>query len=355
MPPSSSPSSSGSVVVASAVATESRVRRDGAGAPARRRIGLRLVLLGVITLVGAAGVLAYGIGPAPGSRGFWLIVDMRLVSVATIALVAACQATATVLFHTATSNRILTPSIMGFDALYVVMQTSLVFVFGAQTLARTDGLPKVIIQSLLMIGFATLLYTWLFSGRLGNLHIMLLVGVILGIGFGSLSTFMQRLLTPSEFDILSARLFGNLSNSHPSYLPWGAVVVATVLAVLWRRRYRLDVLALGRETATNLGIDHRREVTLLLVLVAVLVSVSTTMVGPMTFFGFIIATLAYQLAGSSEHRHVLPFAILLGTALLFTAYFVLRHVFYAHGMLSIIIEFAGGLFFLVHILRKGRL
>jgi iron complex transport system permease protein len=36
-------------------------------------------------------------------------------------------------------------------------------------------------------------------------------------------------------------------------------------------------------------------------------------------------------------------------------YFVLRHVFYAAGMLSIIIEFAGGLFFLVYLLRKGSL
>lgn len=53
---------------------------------------------------------------------------------------------------------------------------------------------------------------------------------------------------------------------------------------------------------------------------------------------------------------MLPFAVLLGTALLSSPRtFVLRHVSYAHGMLSIIVEFAGGLVFLVHILRKGRL
>jgi iron complex transport system permease protein len=87
----------------------------------------------------------------------------------------------------------------------------------------------------------------------------------------------------------------------------------------------------------------------------VLISVSTTMVGPMTFFGFIVATLAYQLAGSSQHRVVLPFAVLLGMATLLGGYFVLRHVFYAAGMLSIIIEFVGGVFFLVYLLRKGSL
>lgn len=325
-------------------------------APARRpRIAWRFGILALVVVVAAIGVLTWDVPGAPGSRGFGIAVDLRIVSVATIALVACCQAVATVLFHTATANRILTPSIMGFDALYVVMQTALVFFFGSAALSATDGLAKVIVQSVLMVGFATLLYGWLFAGRRGNLHVMLLVGVVLGVGFGSLSTVMQRLLTPSDFDILSARLFGNLSNSDAEYLPWGALVVAAVLAVVWRRRHRLDVIALGRETALNLGVAYRREVVGILVLVAVLISVSTTMVGPMTFFGFLVATLAYQLAGSSQHRVVLPFAALLGAATLLGGYFVLRHVFYAAGMLSIIIEFVGGLFFLIFLLRKGSL
>jgi len=321
----------------------------------RPRIVARFGILALIVVAAAVGVLTWNVPGEPGSRAFWLAVNLRVVSVATIALVACCQAVATVLFHTATANRILTPSIMGFDALYVVMQTALVFFFGSSALSATDGLLKVVVQSVLMVGFATLLYGWLFAGRRGNLHIMLLVGVVLGVGFGSLSTVMQRLLTPSDFDVLSARLFGNLSNSDAEYLPWGALVVAVVLVIVWRARHRLDVLALGREASVNLGLAYRREVVGMLVLVAVLISVSTTMVGPMTFFGFLVATLAYQLAGSAQHRVVLPFAVLLGMATLLGGYFVLRHVFYAAGMLSIIIEFVGGVFFLVYLLRKGSL
>jgi iron complex transport system permease protein len=324
--------------------------------PVRRpRVAWRFVVVAAIVVVAAVGVLTWDVPGAPGSRGFWIAVSLRAVSLGTIALVACCQASATVLFHTGTANRILTPSIMGFDALYVVMQTALVFFFGSAALSATDGLLKVAIQSVLMVGFATLLYGWLFAGPRGNLHVMLLVGVVLGVGFGSLSTVMQRLLTPSDFDILSARLFGNLSNSDAGYLPWGALVATAVLVVVWRMRHRLDVLALGREASINLGVSYRREVTVILVLVAVLISVSTTLVGPMTFFGFLVATLAYQLAGSAQHRIVLPFAVLLGMAILLVGYFVLRHVFYAAGMLSVIIEFVGGVFFLVFLLRKGAL
>lgn len=324
-------------------------------ARATTRIGLRFAIVGAVALASAVLILTWGIGPAPGTRGFWLVVNMRVITVATIAVVSVCQAVATVLFHTATGNRILTPSIMGFDALYVVMQTALVFFLGAHTFTQTDGLLKVAVQSLLMVTFATLLYSWLFSGRSGSLHTTLLVGIILGIGFGSLAAFMQRLLTPSEFDILSARLFGNLSNSNPEYLPWAALIIAAVGATVWQRRHRLDVLTLGRDASTGLGLNHRREVLGILIITAVLISISTTMVGPMTFFGFIVATLTYQLAGSSRHAVVLPFAALLAMATLCTGYFVLRHVFYAAGMLSVIIEFAGGLFFLVYVLRKGSL
>ncbi|WJM16399.1 iron chelate uptake ABC transporter family permease subunit [Microbacterium arborescens] len=319
------------------------------------RVWLRFVVLAVVVVAAAVLLLTWNIPLDPGRRGYWLAVDLRVTTVATVAIVACCQAVATVLFHTATGNRILTPSIMGFDALYVVMQTGLVFFFGGAALAATDGLAKVALQSLLMVAFATLLYGWLFAGKRGNLHIMLLIGIVLGVGFGSLSSVMQRLLTPSDFDLLSARLFGNLSNSNPEYLPWAAVIVAIVLVVVWRRRRRLDVLTLGRDVATNLGLAYKREVTVLLILVAVLISVSTTLVGPMTFFGFIVATLAYQLAGSSRHAVILPFAALLGAAMLLGGYFVLRHVFYAAGMLTVIIEFVGGLFFIVYLLRKGAL
>jgi iron complex transport system permease protein len=234
-----------------------------------------------------------------------------------------------------------------------VIQTALVFLFGAGTLAATDGLGKIALQSLLMVGVASALYGWLFTGTRANLHLLLLVGVVLGAGFGSLSTFMQRLLTPSEFDILSARLFGNISASDVSYLPWGALVCLVVGTVLWRRRHVLDVVALGRETATSLGVRHQREVMLTLVLVAVLISVSTSMAGPMTFFGFVVAMLTYQVVGDSRHSRTLPMVVAVACATLLTAYFVLRHVFYAAGLVSVIIELGGGLVFLVHLLRKG--
>lgn len=313
---------------------------------------LGAVIAGAAALVFAVGILVWD-NPVPfGQPGFWIIVESRAVALATIALVAVCQAMATVLFHTATGNRILTPSILGFDALYTLMQTALVFVFGMAA-TQVEGPAKIVAQSLAMMLFATLLYGWLFSGRRQNLHVLLLVGVVLGVGFGSVSTFLQRLLTPSEFDVLASRLHGSIGNANPEVLPWAALVVAAIAVVAWRRRHVLDVLALGRDAAVNLGIGYRREVVGLLVVVAALIAISTTMIGPMTFFGFLVATLAYQFVSCDRHAVVLLLAVLIGLAALTGAYFVLQHVFYAAGLVTVVIEFVGGLAFLVVILRKG--
>ena len=311
-----------------------------------------ILALFAVAIALAVAILVYE-NPAPvGSPGFWVIVNSRLTSLATIALVAVAQAVATVMFHTATSNRILTPSILGFDALYVLTQTALVFVFGTAA-AGMEGVPKIIAQSALMVLFATLLYGWLFSGKRANLHLLLLVGVVLGIGFGSVSTFMQRLLTPSEFDLLSARLYGSIGKGNPDYLPYAAGIVALVLVYVWLRRRTYDVVALGRDVAVGLGVNYKREVVTTLVLVAVLVSVSTTMVGPMTFYGFLVATLAYQFSRGDSHVEILPLAIAIALVTLLASTFVLKHVFAAAGLVTVIIEFAGGLLFLIVLLRKG--
>ncbi|MGW2090122.1 iron chelate uptake ABC transporter family permease subunit [Streptomyces sp. NPDC001880] len=327
---------------------------EPAGGTKPRRRGLppagRLTVAAALAAVSVSAFLFLFI---EGSFGFAL--ERRLTVFGTMAVVAFAQAVATVVFQTITHNRLLTPSVMGFDAVYILMQTLLVSVFGGSVLAATDGLPKLITQTLLMVGFTMLLFGWLFSGRRGSLHVLLLVGMALGLAFRGLSDFLQRLLSPAEHDILATRLSGRLSTAEAEYLPLAGVVCLVVGAVIWQRRYRLDTLLLGREAATNLGIDHKRELTVMLLLISVLIAMSTALAGPMTFFGFVTAMLAYQVAGTHRHLVVLPMAFLIGLITLAGGQFVMEHVFYASGMLTVVIDFLGGAIFLAHLLRKGTL
>jgi iron complex transport system permease protein len=322
---------------------------------ARRRYWTVVAVLALASAGFAFGLLAWD-NPMPvGSDGFWRIADRRVTSVVIMAVVAFCQAIATVSFQTATNNRIITPSIMGFESLYVAIQTSTVYFLGAAGILVLQGVPQFLLQVALMVALSLALYGWLLSGRYGNLQVMLLVGIIIGGGLGSVSTFMQRLLSPSEFDVLSARLFGSVTNAQADYLPVAVPLCLLAGGALWLRSSRLNVVALGRDVSLNLGLRHRAEIMGTLFLVSVLMAVSTALVGPMTFLGFLVATLAYQFADTYDHRHLFPVAVLTGFIVLTGAYFVLNHVFYAQGVVSIIIELVGGSVFLYVILRKGRL
>lgn len=301
------------------------------------------------------GNLAWA-NPMPlGSEGWWLIANLRGVTMVIVVVVAFCQGIATVAFHTITNNRIITPSIMGFESLYRLVQTTVVFIFGAAGVAMVQGVWQYLAQVALMVGFAALLYGWLLTGKRANLHLMLLIGIVLGTGLGAVATFLQRLLTPSEFDVLTARLIGSIANADATYLPVAVPLAALAGGGIWAMARTLDVLALGRETAANLGVDHRRCTIVVLLLVAVLMAVSTSLVGPMAFLGFLIAMISYQLADTYDHRYVFPMVWLTGIVTLAGSYFILKHLFYAEGSVGIIIEAVGGSFFLIYVLRKGRL
>ncbi|WP_286205622.1 iron chelate uptake ABC transporter family permease subunit [Corynebacterium afermentans] len=321
----------------------------------KRHYWLVVGALVVAALLLTAGLLSWGNPMEFGTRGYWLIAQRRLNSVIAMAVVALCQAVATVAFQTVTNNRIITPSIMGFESLYVAIHTSTVYFLGAAGLNNARTLEMFVVQLVLMVGLSLILYTWLLAGDNPNMHAMLLVGIVLGGGLGSVSTFMQRLLTPSEFDVLTARLFGSVNNADPAYYPLAVPLVLVAAGLMVLNSRRLNVLGLGRDVAVNLGVNHKKHAVFTLVLVSVLMAVSTALVGPMTFLGFLVATLAYQFADTYDHRYVFPMAALLGYCILAGAYFVMNHIFYAQGVVSIIIELVGGLTFLIVVLRKGRL
>lgn len=321
----------------------------------KRRYWLVLSALLAAAVLFTFGLIGYENPMEFGSRGYWLIAERRSTAVVAMLIVAVCQAAATVSFQTVTNNRILTPSIMGFESLYIAIHTATVYFLGAAGLAQAHTTQMFVLQLVLMVGLSLVLYSWLLTGEGNNMHAMLLVGIVIGGGLGSVSTFMQRMLTPSEFDVLTARLFGSVNNADPAYYPLAVPLVVVSVALLTWNAQRLNVLALGRDVAINLGVQHKKHAVFTLVLVSVLMAVSTALVGPMTFLGFLVATLAYQFTDTYDHRYIFPMAMLLGYCILAGAYFVMNHVFYAQGVVSIIIELVGGVTFLVVILRKGRL
>lgn len=322
--------------------------------PADRRILSPMVVLGGLS---ALTLLSIALFMTLGARGRWdFILAFRGTKIAAMVLVGYAIAVSTVLFQTITNNRILTPSVMGFDHLYRLIQTGLVFQFGSGLVATLDPRLRFGVEVASMVVFSGLLYWWLFNGagrgdNRRSLHLLLLVGIVFGVLFRSVTNFLQRIIDPNAFLTVQDRLFANFNRVDVELLTVSALVVLAVSLAGWRWRRTFDVLALGRDAAVNLGVEHRRAVMAVLVMVSILVSVSTALVGPVTFFGLLVANLAYLVIRSHRHALILPAAVLIAVLTLVAGQLVLERVFGYNAALSIVIEFVGGLAFLFILVR----
>lgn len=306
----------------------------------------------VLMVLAALALLSVVAFMTLGAKGSWsFVIPFRGKKLLGLLLVAYSIAVSTVLFQTVTNNRILTPSIMGFDSLYVLLQTAVVFFLGIGALTTISGNLSFGIQILLMLGFSGLLFKWLFVGEERSLHLLILIGIVFGTLFRSLSNFMQRMLDPNAFQVLQDSFFASFQMLDPTLLGLSYAIVGGVTLVLWRMGSCFDVLALGRAQAINLGINYNRAMITILMMVAVLVAVSTALVGPVTFFGLLVASLAHAMIGNSRHRFVLPAAVLLGVICLVGGQTVLERLFAFNTALAIIVEFLGGLVFIFLVIR----
>ncbi|WP_232835804.1 iron chelate uptake ABC transporter family permease subunit [Actinocorallia populi] len=321
------------------IRTPEAVRRE-------RRVLLVLAGLAVAAVAGFCFI---------GLVGNWeYALGIRTRKVAAMVVVGTAIAVSSVLFQTVTGNLILTPGIMGFDQLFVLVQTLIVFLFGALALTSAD--PRLLFagQVAAMVLFAGGLYRSLFGRDRKDLFVLVLAGIVFGTLFGSLSSLAARLINPNDFVVLQDSLFAGFNQVDPSLLGLSAVVVAATAVWTARLSSRLDVVALGRDYALNLGVGHASVVNQALVVVAVLVSVATALVGPLTFLGLLAANLARQLTGAFRHGLLLPAAALLSVVVLAGGQTLLERVFGMNTALSVIINFAGGAYFIALLIRETR-
>ena len=313
-----------------------------------RRSVLVLLLLGLLLAMVTAVFMTYDL---KGSLAFAL--ELRGRKVGGMLLVGFAVAYSSVLLHTITNNRILTPSLMGFDALFVLIQTGAAFLFGTLLFLSIDVRLRFGIEVGIMLAFAAILYRLLFGGESRDLFLLVLAGIITGTVFSSLTALIMRVLDPNEFMILQDLLFANFSTVNRDLLLISAAAVVVIIVVTRPLLGQLDAVAIGREHAINLGVNYRVLVRQCLVAIAVLVSVSTALVGPVAFLGLLVSNMAYQLTGTFRHRYTPPAAGMIAAIALIGGQFLLQEVFASVVRLSVIISFIGGIYFILLLLREA--
>lgn len=304
----------------------------------------------ILLVVAASLFLFYKMG-----NNWEFALRLRGIKLAAILIVSCAVAFSSVAFQTLTNNRILTPSIMGFESVYLLIQTIIVFVYSDQTFKVLSGFGNFMLSVAGMVAFAFLLYVLIYKRGKDNLYLLLLVGIILGTLFNSLSSFMQLLIDPNDYFIVQGKMFATFNKINRSLLWPSAAVLVVMLAFGFRNAKYLDVLALGRDQAINLGVDYNRTVQIFLFIIAVLTSISTALVGPITFLGLLITNLTYEMFKTYKHSVTIAASCLVAAITLLGGQFIMERWLNLSIPVSAIINLAGGLYFMYLLLRVRKL
>lgn len=281
--------------------------------------------------------------------------ERRGFKVASMIIVGCCIAYSSVVFQTLTNNKILTPSIMGFEAVYMLFQTLIVFVYGDQTFQVIKNSENFFISIGLMMVFALLLFILIFKRGTSNMYFLLLIGLVLGTIFATMSSFLQLVIDPNEFLIVEQKMFASFNRMNLDIFWYALGFMVLCFAIGFRKLQNLDLISLGRENAINLGLDYNKTIRYYLFIISVLVAVSTALVGPLTFLGILVTNLTYELFKTYKHIILIPCCCLVSCVAILGGQFLVEQVFNFNTTISIIINFIGGLYFMFLLLKVRKI
>ncbi|PHD76472.1 iron ABC transporter permease [Bacillus sp. AFS043905] len=308
----------------------------------------RIIVLAVLAAALTAGYIFWDLGP-----NWDYALPRRVIKIVAIIVVGCAIAFSTVIFQTVTNNKILTPSILGLDSMYMLIQTGVIFIFGSTHIMIMNKNLNFLITLAAMLIFASLLFKFMFKKN-RNIYFLLLIGIIFGTLFGSMSSFMQVLIDPNEFQIIQNKMFASFNNVNTDLLTLAIVLMVAAMIYFMRFLKYLDVMSLGRDQAINLGVDYDFVTKRVLIVVTVLISISTALIGPITFLGLLVANVAYQFIKSYQHKHILPGAMLISVIALVGGQFIVERIFTFSTTLSVIINFVGGVYFIYLLLKENK-
>lgn len=327
-----------------------------AATPARAHVSanrVKLAVMAALTLAACALYLTVDVNFA-NERLLAYAMYIRVPKLAAMLVAAFAIGSASIAFQSIINNTIVTPCLLGMNALYTLIHTAVVFVVGSGSILALNDNLSFVVDLVIMGVVATAIYGYLFKKTNYNVLYVLLIGTVLTSFFGSVQSTLVRVMDPNEYDALLTSLVASFSNINSGIIV-AAVVILVAIAVLLRREIALlDVITLGKDQAINLGVDYDRVIRRLLLGVVLYIAVATAMVGPISFLGLIIANLARQLLMTFRHMQLVVASALFGMIVLVGGQLIVEQVFVYAIPVSVFVTVFGGIYFLYLLLRSGR-
>ncbi|MCR1809031.1 iron chelate uptake ABC transporter family permease subunit [Haploplasma modicum] len=255
-------------------------------------------------------------------------------------------------FQTITNNRILTPSVLGFDSIFIITQTLIVAFLGTRSILYTNDTLNFVLTTSVMILVVLVMLTSLLRKNKNNIILLLLLGLVVTSLASSMSNFIQVLMNPEDFQQVISMT--NVSiNAINEKLVLPSLVAAIILVFLFfKERNNYDVMALGEDVAKNLGVNYNKKTNKTLILVTISTAIATALVGPLAFLGLIVVNLARELSKSNKHRTLMVVSSLLAVILMLGGHVILE-IINLKTPVTIIVNLIGGTYMIYLLVKEN--
>ena len=311
----------------------------------------KMIVMFVLFILAAALYMTVGV-KFENQKLFEYSMKIRTPKLIAMMITAYAIGSAAIVFQSIINNTIVTPCLLGMDALYTMIHTILVFILGSGSALVVNANCSFLIDLVIMGVTATIIYSYLFKKTKHNVLYVLLIGTVLTSLFSSIQSTMTRIMDPNEYDTLLTTLVASFSNVNSEIMILSITVLLIVAIALRKELYILDVLTLGKEQEINLGVDYDASIRKLLLGVTLYIAVATAMVGPLAFLGLIIANLSRQLLRTYRHTQLISGSVLFGMIILIGGQLIVEKIFVYAIPVSVFITLFGGMYFLYLLLRR---
>ena len=249
----------------------------------------------------------------PGYR--YIILESRLPQAITALLTGAALATCGLMLQTMFRNPLAGPSVFGIDSGASLGVAIVILAMGGSVITgmgTLSGLMAILISAFLGAILVMMVLLWA-AERVRSNVMLLIVGIMTGYLVSSAIVLLNFFATEEGVRSYMIWGMGNFSGVPLSHLPTYTFIILICLVIALLMVKPLNQLMLGEQYAEGLGLNVRRFRIQLLMVTGILTATSTAYCGPIAFIGLAVPHIARILFHHTDHRHLLPVTMIMGS------------------------------------------
>ncbi|SUB74280.1 FecCD family ABC transporter permease [Peptoniphilus indolicus] len=274
------------------------------------------------------------------------IYDLRFPRIIIAIIAGAAIGTSGVMLQAVMQNPLVDPGIIGIS--------SAASLTGTIVLLLAPGIFYLVPALSILGGIIAYLLIYSIAWKGGSNPIkLILVGIALNMVFIGISEAIKA-MTGGNLTNVQSIIEGNVAQK-----TWADVrimtiygIIGLVLSLITIRSCNL--LSLEDETAKSIGVNVNRDRFLVALVAIMLSSVATVQIGAISFLGLIVPHIGRMIVGAN-HKHLLPFSMILGSIVLLLSDTLGRIIAYPYEIKTqVLMSVFGGIFFIILLKTGGR-